>query len=52
MTSLSSAFVPWFTVLVVVLTSAIAPASQILTYTWLLSAEAVANMRKRVVLGE
>jgi hypothetical protein len=31
---------------------AIAPASQILTYTWLLSAEAVANRRKRVDEGE
>ena len=34
-----------------VLMSAIEPASHTLTYTWLLSVEAVANMRKRVVPG-
>jgi hypothetical protein len=38
-------------VLVVVSISAIAPPSQILTYTWLLSVEAVVNIRKRVLPG-
>src|SRR3954452_24219285 len=32
--------------------SAMAPASQMLTNTWLLSADAVANIRKRVEPGE
>ncbi len=38
-------------VLVVVRTSAMVPASQMLTYTWLLSAAAAANIRNRVVPG-
>ena len=37
--------------LLVVATSAIDPASQMLTYMWLLSSEAVVNMRNRVVPG-
>jgi hypothetical protein len=44
-------FPPVEMVLVVVTTSAMAPASQMLTYTWLLSVAAVANIRNRVVPG-
>jgi hypothetical protein len=51
-TSLSLWFVPCVTVLVVVVMDAIAPASQMLTYTRLLSAAAVANKRNRVDEGE
>ena len=49
--SVSGVFVPVAIVVVLVATSATTPASQTLTYTWLLSAEGTVNMRKRVVPG-
>ena len=41
-----------FVLLSVVFTTAIAPASHMLTYTRLLSAAAAVNIRNRVVVGE
>ena len=49
--SVSGVLVPVAIVVVPVATSATAPASHMLTYTWLLSADAAVKMRKRVAPG-